>query len=130
LVSLAKKDFSERKKISVYHAKNPRAPKKINLPAAKDGTISSATEEFTNLEQEINFLWEVNFSLMCDFLLTQKMFIKQQKLFSAHRRYIFEILIILYTLKTPVFEIASVLENVRVEIFVLHNGKFCLENFS
>jgi hypothetical protein len=35
-----------------------------------------------------------------------------------------------YTLKTPVFEIASVLKNIRVEIFVLHNGKFCIENFS
>jgi hypothetical protein len=29
-----------------------------------------------------------------------------------------------YTLKTPVFEIASVLKYIRVEIFVLHNGKF------
>jgi hypothetical protein len=35
-----------------------------------------------------------------------------------------------YTLKTPVFEIASMLKNIRVEIFVLHNGKFYIEIFS
>jgi hypothetical protein len=35
-----------------------------------------------------------------------------------------------FTLKTPVFEIASVLKYIRVEIFVLQNGKFCKENFS
>jgi hypothetical protein len=35
-----------------------------------------------------------------------------------------------HTLKTPVFEIASVLKYFRVEIFVLHNGKFCIEKFS
>jgi hypothetical protein len=34
------------------------------------------------------------------------------------------------TLKTPVFEITSVLKYIRVEIFVLHNGKFCKEIFS
>jgi hypothetical protein len=37
---------------------------------------------------------------------------------------------IIYTLKTPVFEIASMLKYIRVEMFVLHNGEFCIENFS
>jgi hypothetical protein len=39
-------------------------------------------------------------------------------------------LVRLNTLKTPVFEIASVLKYIRFEIFVLHNGKFCIEIFS